>query len=172
MNLEFTSREVAYSREGILAVTAEQVALLRRLAAESPLGRARLCAHHSPGDPVHEMLIVVEKRSYLRPHRHVGKSESFHMVQGAMDVVVFTESGEVSRVIPLSAYGGEGAFYYRLSESLFHTLVLRSEWVLFQETTNGPFDPAASLRAPWAPPEDAPAADIAEFRERLERAVR
>jgi len=35
----------------------------------------------------------------------------------------------------------------------YHGLIYRSEWLVFVETTKGPFDLADSEGAPWAPPE-------------------
>lgn len=166
------SREVAYSREPIFALTREQVAFLKSLAADSPRGRARLCAHQAPSDPVHEMLVLVEQRSYLRPHMHLAKSESFHMIEGVMDVVIFSKEGAITDVIPMSADGISGSFYYRLSQPRFHTLLLRSPWVLFHETTSGPFEPSGTVLAEWAPDEADRVENIEAFNAKIRKAVR
>ena len=44
-------------------------------------------------------------------------------------------------------------FYYRVAESLYHTLLIRSEAAVFHEITNGPFRPGDTEFAPWAPAE-------------------
>lgn len=170
--LDAISHEVLYSREPILAVTRKHIAFLRCLAAESSLGRARICAHRTPGDPVHEMLIAVEKRSYIRPHKHLSKSESFHMIEGAMDILIFSDNGALGKVIPMSAYADSGCFYYRLCEPHFHTMLLRSDWVLFHETTTGPFEPHESVGAPWAPDEQGAQNEIENFQSQLVEAAR
>jgi hypothetical protein len=61
-------------------------------------------------------------------------------------------------VIRLGAPGSGRCFYYRLSESAFHTLLIRSEFLVVHEVTNGPFDPDRTMLAPFAPPEDRPEA--------------
>src|SRR6185437_4274735 len=74
-------REVA---EGVLvaqseAVSATQdtIALLKDRAAHTQKRRARLCAHRDESAAVHEMLIAVQGDSYLRPHLHRSKAESY-----------------------------------------------------------------------------------------------
>jgi hypothetical protein len=49
-------------------------------------------------------------------------------------------------------------FFYRLSNACFHAVVPESEYVIFHETTNGPFDPGDTEYAKWAPPETEPEA--------------
>ena len=40
-----------------------------------------------------------------------------------------------------------------MPDGVFHTLIFRSEWMVFLETTIGPFDRAMTEVADWAPPE-------------------
>ena len=61
--------------------------------------RVRLCTHQSVEDAVHEMLIVHIKGTYIRPHKHPNKSESFHIIEGNLDVVVFDDAGDLLEVI-------------------------------------------------------------------------
>lgn len=170
--LELVAPGLLYSRDPVFSLTRKPIADLRRLAADAPLGRARICAHHTPADAVHEMLIIVVRESYIRPHKHLSKSESFHMIEGEMDVLIFSDDGSLENVIAMSAYKDSGNFYYRLSTSKFHTLALRSEWALFHETTSGPFNPEDSVGAPWAPSEKGTPADIQSFLSGLDAKVR
>jgi cupin fold WbuC family metalloprotein len=148
----------------------EEILALRRLADEAPLGRARLCAHRDPSDPLHEMLIVLVRSTYVRPHRHPGKTESFHVVEGLVDVPLFDEHGQLTEIVRLGAHGSGRPFYYRLNVPSFHTVVVRSDAVVLHETTNGPFDPADTVFAPWAPdPDDEPAAR--SYAERLDERI-
>lgn len=170
--LELVGPGLFYSREPIFSITRKPMSGLRRLAAESPLGRARICVHQSPSDVVHEMLIVVTRESYIRPHKHLSKSESFHMIEGEMDVLIFSDDGQLENVVEMSAYTESANFYYRLSVAKFHTLALKSEWALFHETTSGPFNPDDSVGAPWAPQEKGMPAEIQSFRSGLDAKVR
>ena len=63
--------------------------------------RIRLCAHSGEEDRLHEMFIVHKKGAYVRPHKHLNKIESVHVIEGLVDVVLFDESGTVTQIIPM-----------------------------------------------------------------------
>ena len=156
MRLRKVSDEVYVADGPIVRIGPDDIAFVKEQARKSPRRRARICAHASNDDALHEMLIAISSDSYIHPHRHVGKSESFHIVEGEVDVAVFDEAGTVVEVIELGAMGSGRNFYYRLSESAFHTLLIRTEFLVIHEVTNGPFDRDRTVLAPFAPPEDKP----------------
>lgn len=143
----------------IVTVTRRMIDQLEAVAAAQPLKRARLCAHRSSEDPLHEMLIVLARGTYIRPHRHFGKSESFHVIEGTCNLVLFDDMGDIQRVISLGTYESGKIFFYRLSEAMYHTVLVTSERFIIHETTNGPLRPHDSEFAVWSPAaEDANAA--------------
>lgn len=154
MNLRKINDEVFIASDTIVKLGSEEIAFLKQQARTSPRRRARICAHKSNEDPLHEMVIAISAASYIHPHKHLGKSESFHIVEGEVDVAVFDDAGAVVDVIALGAMGSGRRFYYRLSESAFHTLLIRTDFLVVHEVTNGPFDRDRSVLAPFAPPED------------------
>ena len=145
------SPEVVYAGGEIVTVDSAAVAALVRDAGNNPRRRIRLCAHASVDDAVHEMLIVHERSCYVRPHKHVGKSESFHVVEGEVDVVIFDDLGRVTDVISMGSYGSSLPFFYRIAQPLYHTLIIRSDVLVFHETTSGPFQRSQTVFAPWSP---------------------
>jgi cupin fold WbuC family metalloprotein len=161
------SAEVRYATDAILVVDAGDVTALKGAAEDNSRRRIRLCAHHSIDDRLHEMLIVHTNHTYVRPHKHVGKSESFHIVEGDVDVVVFDDGGGVTEVIRMGAFASGRPFYYRIAEPLFHTLLIRSDVLVFHETTSGPFRRADTVFAPWAP-EDGDTAAVRRYLAGLE----
>jgi cupin fold WbuC family metalloprotein len=150
------SAEVLYAPEGLVTLDADAVVQLKRDAARNPRRRIRLCAHTGVDDRLHEMLIVHERECYVRPHKHLGKSESFHVIEGEVDVVIFDDAGGVADVIPMGAYASGRPFFYRLAEPTFHTLLIRSPVLVFHETTSGPFRREETVFAPWAPDDSKP----------------
>ena len=154
MNLRRINDEVFIAQDPIVRFGDEELAFLKRQAQVSPRRRARICAHKSNDDALHEMVIVIAAASYIHPHRHVGKSESFHIVEGEVDVAVFDDNGGIAEVVRLGAPGSGRCFYYRLSESAFHTLLIRTDFLVVHEVTNGPFDRDRTILAPFAPPEE------------------
>jgi cupin fold WbuC family metalloprotein len=156
--LRWIAPEVAYSDGRFLAAGSAIVSVLREAATRSPRRRCRLCFHAGPESAQQEMLIVMHRDSYVRPHRHFGKVETLMVVEGEADALIFDESGRLDEQITMSSPGAQGDFFYRMPERIFHTLRFRSEWFVFVETTIGPFRPSNSEGAPWAPPESEPEA--------------
>lgn len=152
------SPEVFYSDGGFRAVGPAEVTFLKEAALASPKRRARLCMHESADASQQEMLIVMHRSSYVRPHRHFGKVETLGVVEGRCDALLFTEEGALSEVVAMTSPAEGGAFFYRMPPRRFHTLMFHTDWVVFLETTIGPFDPATSEGAPWAPAETDPEA--------------
>lgn len=100
------------------------------------------------------MVIAIVSSSYIRPHRHIGKSESFHVVDGVVDIVMFDDGGTITDVIELGDRTSGRSFYYRLEESRFHMPLSRTDVMVIHEVTNGPFDRERTIFAPFAPAED------------------
>lgn len=149
------NEEVLVTLDSIAKVTKDDIQWLKAKAAANVRERVRLCAHRNVEDAVHEMLIVHTKGTYIRPHKHPNKSESFHIIEGDLDIVVFDDAGDLLDVIEMGEYSSGSRFYWRLSESHFHTVIPRSDFVVFHETTSGPFERATSnVAAPWSPGED------------------
>jgi len=145
------SDEVLYPDEAVVVVGPADIEELKVAAKGNARCRIRLCSHRNVGDRVHEMLIVHERDTYVRPHKHLGKSESFHVIEGLCRVVLLDDVGQVVRIVALGDHASGRAFYYRISDPYFHTLVIESDALVFHETTAGPFDPAETVFACWAP---------------------
>jgi cupin fold WbuC family metalloprotein len=158
MNHKKVNDEVFIAQGGVVQVRQYDVAFLKGQAQASPKRRARLCTHPGGEDRLHEMLILLDGATYVHPHRHGGKSESFHIIEGEMDVFLFHDDGSVRDIIRMGDYRSGKAFFYRLMEDTYHMPVISGPYVLFHETTNGPFNRGDTQLAPWAPEENTPAA--------------
>jgi cupin fold WbuC family metalloprotein len=159
--------EVLYSTDPLTRIDRADVEELKKMCAATPRRRLRICAHPSSDDALHEMLIVMGRENYFPPHRHPGKSESFHVVDGLLTVFIFEENGNVHDRIAMGQVDSGRPFFYRLSSVLFHMPVIESEFVLFHEVTNGPFRQGETEFAPWAPSSNAEAPEIEKFLETL-----
>jgi cupin fold WbuC family metalloprotein len=151
MSLVQKSPEVFLAEGPIAAIGPSEISTLKAAVQASPKRRARINAHPDGDDTLHEMIIAIDASSYIRPHKHPGKSEAFHIVEGEVDIVVFRDDGEIDRIVELGPPGGRRSFYYRMSNAFFHTLIIRSDLLIVHEITNGPFRPAATVFADFAP---------------------
>ncbi len=149
------NEEILYTRDSVTRIDLADVEYLKALSRNTRRKRIRLCAHPDVSDALHEMLIVHHAGNYVPPHKHPGKSESFHMIEGILNIVLFEDDGSIRDVFRMDASGKEGFFYYRLSEPLYHTVIAVSDVVVFHETTNGPFRREDMVIPRWAPGDSA-----------------
>jgi len=49
-------------------------------------------------------LIVLSGNTYIRPHKHLAKSESFHVIEGLVDIVILDDQGAITEVIQLGDF--------------------------------------------------------------------
>ena len=151
MKYKVFNEEVLFTTEAVFRVTGRDVECLKSMAMKNRRQRIRLCAHPAIEDTLHEMIIVLSRGAYVRPHRHLAKSESFHIIEGRLNVLMFGEDGVVRSVLKMDQAGAGETFFYRLSESVYHTVIPQSPWVVFHEATNGPLNREDTVYAAWAP---------------------
>ena len=145
--------EVLYADGDIVDLSKETISFLKQRAYDSKSGRIRLCAHKDTEDVLHEMFIALRQDSYVRPHRHLNKTESFHLIEGSCHVVILDDNTRVVRVIPMGDYESGLNFFLRIPARCHHTIVIRSKILVFQEITRGPFKREATDFPPWSPDE-------------------
>ena len=146
---------VFYNTDAVAEVGEAWYEKLKRCAFEADMKRARFCLHHDPNDPLHEMIIVFHRDTVIRPHRHHGKTESFHLIFGELDVVLFDRVGQPSQIVQLGDRRSGKSQVYRLCGPAWHSVIVRSEYAAIHEVTNGPFRSEDSDFAPWAPDDPA-----------------
>ena len=140
--------------QDVIEIGRDSLDLLKQEAESAPLRRSRYCLHRDTNDPVQEMIIAFCKDSYVPPHKHSGKSESFHIVEGELLVFFFDDHGEVTEKIEMGPIESGKTFVYRLNSTSWHTVVPLSDYVVIHETTTGPFVKSSENLAEWAPHED------------------
>lgn len=145
--------EVLYADGNIVDLSKETISFLKQCAFDSKSGRIRLCAHKDTEDVLHEMFIALRQGSYVRPHRHLNKTESFHIIEGVCHVVILDDNAKVVRVIPMGDYESGHKFFLRIPARCHHTIIIHSEILVFQEITRGPFKREETDFPPWSPDE-------------------
>jgi cupin fold WbuC family metalloprotein len=153
MQIKTLSPEVHQAEGRVVWATKENIDFLKKHAAESSKRRSRLLAHPDPGNSIHEMLVVLARDNYIHPHVHPKKTESFHLIEGRMNVVLFEDDGEILDVVHMGDLGSGLPCFYRQTEPIYHTIIPQTDFVAFTEVTPGPFDPDDTVLADWAPAE-------------------
>ena len=165
------TKGIFYADSYPVCIGSEEVDFLKSEVGSTETRRTRICAHEDIEDKLHEMFIALSSETYIRPHKHLRKSESLHVVEGLADAVFFDENQNITQIIQLSPYGARKNFYYRIKDPVYHTLVLHTEMFIFHETSCGPFVREDTEFAPWAPGEDDTEA-VKKYMKELKETVR
>jgi glucose-6-phosphate isomerase len=139
------------NQDDLIVVDQDWIERIKQSAREEPLRRARLNLHQSDDDQVQEMLIAFCHDSLNAPHRHIGKSESLHAIEGRALIIFFDEDGSIKRRITIGSAGSRLPPWYRLSSSEWHTVIPLDDMVVIHETTTGPFRPSKDVVPAWIP---------------------
>ena len=146
--------EVFYTSKKITQIGDNDIVFLKNNIKKTEKKRIRLCAHLNEKDSTQEMFIALAKETYIRPHKHLNKPESLHVLEGSADVVFFDDAGNIIKIISLSDPHSKSCFYYRIDEPIYHTFIINTDIFIFHETTQGPFKKTDSINAPWSPVEN------------------
>jgi len=168
MKVKMINQEVLYCDEKIVKVGYRDIEFFKRDANKNERKRLRLCTHKNVDDRQHEMLIVHKKGTYVRPHKHTNKPESLHVIEGDAYLIFFTPKGKIKGKLRVSDYRKGNIFYCRIPSGVYHNLIIVSDWIVFHETTTGPFKKADTVPAPWSPGE----ADIKARQEYMKKLSR
>lgn len=160
------NKEVYYATDKLIKLRKNDVELFKEKARNNEPKKIRLCAHRDTHNKLHEMFIMFGEGTYVRPHKHPGKSVSYHIIEGSVDVVLFDESGKIVEVIKMGRYLSGRVFYFRIDDPYYYMPIPKSNVIVFHEITNGPFN-NDTVFAPWAPEENDKTA-VREFMRKLE----
>ena len=145
------SNEVLYPEEEYININNETVQWLKNLCSKNISGKIRLCTHRSVSDNLHEMLIIHKKDYYVRPHKHIDQVESMFVLEGEADYIFFDEVGNIKNILKMGDKSSKKVFYNRIDTPSYHMLIIKSDFLIFHEITNGPFDINKTIFPDWAP---------------------
>jgi len=140
---------------------------LKQLAQVAGQVNVRLCLHQSPVADFHDMLILEwPQRRYYRPHRHLNKAETIHLIEGDAAALIFDDNGELQNGYRLS--NGENSLL-RIGDACWHALLPLSQPVLYHEAKKGPFLGAADAEYPSWAPDGSNAQQATDYLQQLQR---
>lgn len=172
INLLESHSGVYYVDAEIAKIQNEEIEFLKFASKKNPRGRVRICAHREYDDKIHEMIIAIINSSYIRIHKHINKCESFHIIEGIVDVIHFDNFGEITNIVRLGARETGYPFYYRIKKNIYHTLNIQTEYLVMHEVTSGPFAPDQTIYADFSPSEDDSQSNIDVFKINLNSKIK
>ena len=138
----YFTTDVAYINRDIVAELVEESTRRGRC-------NARICLHTSPDANFHEMIIMEYRGKYFRPHKHLKKGESCHIIEGEVAMFAFDNVGKVTHA---RIAGRNGNLICRVGIDQWHTVIPITEYAIYHESKPGPFlGPSDSIYPDWAP---------------------
>jgi len=146
-------KDIIQNKSVITTYNLSVISKLKKLADKSLNKRSRAIIHLNRDSKVNEMIIVLKKGSYIRPHSHPnGKTESYHVIEGRMDVCIFNNNGKVIKIIEMGNIKSGLEFYYRMNKSTFHMPIAKSNYCIYHEIYSGPFIKEKDVNySKWSP---------------------
>ncbi len=137
----------------MIRITAELLDEVTQKAKASSRLRMNYNFHEELSDPVQRLLNALEPWTYIRPHKHAHKEESFTLLRGKVLAVTFNDDGSIMDYCILDA--SKGNLGIEFEENTYHMLTSLQSGSVVYEIKEGPFIPHSSdSSAPWAPPEE------------------
>ena len=124
-------------------------------AAQNERLRMNYNIHNCLEDPVNRMLNALEPGTYLRPHRHhtPPKTESYIVLRGELDVLIFNNEGKLIQRTVLNPLTGN--YGVDIPSGEWHSMIVKQSGTVIYEVKAGPFSPTVPDDfAPWSPESD------------------
>ena len=116
--------------------------------------------HESLDAPIHRLLNAMEPGTYLPPHRHVDKEETYIVLRGSLIAFFYDDMGNVTEKVNLNP--SAGMYGVEIPSGTWHSIVVLESGTVIFEIKSGPYKPLPPEDvAPWAPaPSDVEGAAI------------
>ena len=150
-NFNKHSDEIEFNSQELVFLDSGWIDRAKAIASKNEKKKFRTCLHFDESDDVHEMFIVHSKDTYVRPHTHIGRYESLQILEGIGTVVMFSDDGEITQVKTVGDISSPYPFYYYMRTAMYHTILIDTDFLIFKETTQGPFNPEDTIFPVWAP---------------------
>ena len=94
----------------------------------------RICLHQKLSDKNHDMIILQSKNNFYKPHKHIFKTETYHVMHGRILFLIFNNKGNITNKIILNKNE-----LFRTPYNTYHTMLPLTRFVIYHESKSGPF---------------------------------
>lgn len=113
-------------------------------ARESSRLRMNYNFHESLDAPIHRLLNALEPGTYLPPHRHTDKEETYVVLRGSLLTFFYDDLGNVMEKVNLNL--SAGVYGVEIPSGTWHSIIALEPGTVIFEIKSGPYKPL--------PPED------------------
>jgi cupin fold WbuC family metalloprotein len=153
LKLKKRGEGVYVADEPIVSVGKKEIDFLKQECRDKQQTQIALCPYQDTQNALHEMFVVNIGTTYARPNKHPNKDQSFHVLEGEADFILFDDEGKIIATIPLCDYESGRQFYIRVPANVFYTVIMKSDTLVVHEVAHGEYKKSDLIPAPWAPKE-------------------
>ncbi|WP_299088249.1 WbuC family cupin fold metalloprotein [uncultured Bacteroides sp.] len=119
-------------------------------ARESSRLRMNYNFHESLDAPIQRLLNALEPGTYLPPHRHTDKEETYVVLRGSLLTFFYDDLGNVIEKVNLNP--SAGVYGVEIPSGTWHSIIALEPGTVIFEIKSGPYKPLPPEDiAPWAP---------------------
>lgn len=141
--------ESYYCKAGAIVIDDSVIAWLKERLKATLGNTVRICLHPDASDQFHEMIIAHKRGGEFKPHKHLSKGESYHMIEGRLRVNIFDDNGKLASATVLARQGSGLAFMHRIPPNVWHSTEPDGDLVIFHESKPGPFTVGENVYPNW-----------------------
>lgn len=131
-------------------ITEELLDAVTAQAKENSRLRMNYNFHATMDAPIHRLLNALEPGTYLPPHRHRDKEETYLVLRGSLLAFFFDEEGKVTEKMRLDP--SEGKYGLEIPPCTWHSIIALESGTVIFEIKKGPYQPLLPEDlASWAP---------------------
>ncbi|WP_291530271.1 WbuC family cupin fold metalloprotein [Bacteroides sp. UBA939] len=131
-------------------ITEELLDNVTREAQENPRLRMNYNLHESLDAPIHRLLNALEPGTYLPPHRHINKEETYLVLRGSLLAFFYDDLGNVTEKVCLDPSAGN--YGLEIPAATWHSIIVLESGTVIFEIKRGPYQSLSPEDiAPWAP---------------------
>ncbi|MEY8720086.1 WbuC family cupin fold metalloprotein [Bacteroides stercorirosoris] len=131
-------------------ISEELLDSVTREAQGNPRLRMNYNFHESLDAPIHRLLNALEPGTYLPPHRHTDKEETYVVLRGSLLAFFYDDLGNVTEKVSLNS--SAGIYGLEIPSGTWHSIIALESGTVIFEIKSGPYRslPPEDI-APWAP---------------------
>jgi cupin fold WbuC family metalloprotein len=152
---------VSAGDSSLVRVSARELADVRHRAETAARGGAKMLLHGNDTENVQHMVQCYRLDSYMAPHRQLNCKKSYQIVEGELSVPFFSNEGNLEEMVEMGDHQSGKVFLLHFPADRWHTVLPRSNLVIYVEVIPGPYRAENTQLAPWAPPNEDVAGGLA-----------
>ena len=118
-------------------ITEELLDTVTSQAKENSRLRMNYNFHASMDAPIHRLLNALEPGTYLPPHRHTDKEETYLVLRGSLLAFFYDDAGNVTDKVCLNP--SEGKYGLEIPSNTWHSIIALESGTVIFEIKKGPY---------------------------------